>query len=326
MAYPNETPHQGTGGQGEFRAPQAPSPAAGQHDSSGWDTQTGGDQSTKDQAKDVAAHTSDRAKDVAGTARSEAGAVKDTAKDAGGHVVETAKQEGAQVLDEAKFQGRRLLDESMTELKTQAGTGQHKIAELVRSLGSELKSMSDADQDGMLSDYVARAQRFSDDAANWLESNEPDEVMDSVRRYAARNPWQFLAISAGVGFVGARLVRGLQAAKSDEEERQSLSSPTPTPTGGYNQGYVAAPGAVPRRESGYRETTFVEPGTVTSTTGTAGTQGLGATAGAVRGTGTPGDPGYREEPGVPDVEAESQYEDVTRERPQRQDPWGQGLR
>lgn len=315
MAYPNETPPRGTGGQGEFRAPQAPSPVGGQHDSSGWDTHAA-DESKKDQAKNVASHTGDRAKDVAGTAQGEARAVKDTAKDAGGHVAETAKQEAGQVLDEAKFQGRRLLDDSMTELKSQAGTGQNRIAELVRSLGQELKSMSDADQDGMLSDYVARAQQFSDDTANWLESNEPDQVIDSVRRYAARNPWQFLAISAGVGFVGARLFRGLQGAKSDEEQRQALSSsPATGRTTGYNDGYVAAPGATPRRESGYRETTFVE-----------GSGAAAGAAGTVRATDTPGEPRFPEEPFTPGAPAESQYEDVSPERPQRQDPWGQGLR
>ncbi|SDY76724.1 hypothetical protein SAMN05428934_10462 [Tessaracoccus flavus] len=178
--------------------------------------------STKDQAKEVASHTGDRAKDVAGTAAAEAGAVKDTATAAGAQVAETAKQQAGNVAAEAKFQTRRLVDESVAELKTQAGTGQHHLAELIRSLSGELQSMANGtNESGPMVDLVSRAERFGNDAASWLDSKQPDDVMAEVRRYAARNPWKFLAISAGVGFVGARLARGLQGAKADENDSRS---------------------------------------------------------------------------------------------------------
>ncbi|NHB84512.1 hypothetical protein G7085_07590 [Tessaracoccus sp. HDW20] len=216
----------------------------------------------------VAARTGDRAKDVTATAKDEAKEVADTAKDAGGHVVETAKQEAATVVDEAKVQGKRLLDESMCELRAQAGTGQQMVAELARSLSGELRSMSEADQDGMLGRYMDKAQRFSDEAAAWLESRRPDEVLESVRRYAARNPWQFLAISAGVGFIGARIVRGLQGAKADEERlaqpaagyRPVAGMPVTPPASQFADPYVASTqGAAPRRESRMSNRTFAEP-------------------------------------------------------------------
>lgn len=246
MAYPNETPFQGTGGTNEYGAPQVTTPVPATPPADAWTTQSRSD-STTDTAKDVAAHTGDRAKEAAGTVKDEAGAVAGTAKEAGGHVVETAKQEAAVVLEEAKFQGRRLLDESVSELRTQAGAGQHKVAALARELGSELKTISDADPDGMLSDYVNRAQRFTDDAAQWLDSRGPDELMAEVRRYAARKPWQFLAISAGVGFVGARLLRGLKDAESDD------TNPTAPSTPRYD------PSPVARRQSVVPEGTFIEP-------------------------------------------------------------------
>ncbi len=194
--------------------------------------------------------TGDRVKDVAGTARDEAAAVTDTAKEAGGHVVDTAKQEAGEVLEEAKVQGRRLLDESMYEFRAQADTGQKKVAELARSLSGELRSMADADSDGMLAEYVDRAQRLSDEAAQWLESRQPDEVLESVRRYAARNPWQFLAISAGVGFIGARVYRGLHDAKADRvspspSRRGAAGCPRRNPTS-------APPGHLRGRRRGVR--------------------------------------------------------------------------
>lgn len=196
----------------------------------------------------------DRVTDVAARARDEAAAVTDTAKEAGGHVVDTAKQEAGEVLEEAKVQGRRLLDESMYEFRAQADTGQKKVAELARSLSGELRSMAEADSDGMLAEYVDRAQRLSDEAAQWLESRQPDEVLESVRRYAARNPWQFLAISAGVGFIGARVYRGLHDAKADRVEPVSrrgvgqsmpASNPTPLLPDTYAAGSLASEAQLP---------------------------------------------------------------------------------
>lgn len=180
--------------------------------------------STKDQAKQVASHTGDRAKDVAGNAAMEAGAVKDSAVQAGSEVVESAKQQAGNVASEAKYQTRRLVDEGVAELRTQAGTGQAHLAELIRSLSGELSSMANnTSESGPMVDLVSKAERFGDEAATWLDTKQPDDVLAEVRRYAARNPWKFLAISAGVGFVGARLVRGLQGAKSDAEQPTYLA-------------------------------------------------------------------------------------------------------
>lgn len=176
-----------------------------------------------DDAKRVASDAGDRAKGVAHTAQDEAGHVKDTAKEAGGHVAETAKAEAGNVYGETKHQGKQLLDEGLREARTQAGNAQSQIAGFVRSLSDEAASLSrGATQRGPLLDLVDQADRFGHDAADWLDRNSPDDVVDSVRRYAARNPWQFLAISAGVGFVAARLVRGLKRDDSQDFESQPL--------------------------------------------------------------------------------------------------------
>lgn len=165
-----------------------------------------------DEKKDVAARASDRAQDVAGTAKDEAGAIKDTAMAAGSDVADSVTQQAGNVAHEVGHQSRRLLDEGVSELQTQAGAGQQRLAELSRSLGDELRSMTTTgDSSGPITDLATNAQGLFDDAAHWLEHNEPGDVLESVRRYASRNPWTFLAISAGVGFVGARIVRGLQS-------------------------------------------------------------------------------------------------------------------
>lgn len=169
-----------------------------------------------DEAKRLASDAGDRAKDVAGTARDDAKQVADTAKQEASHVADAAKQEAGQVVETAKAQGKQLLDEGAAELRTQAGAGQSRIAGIVRSMTDELGEMTrNSSQNGIVTDLAKRASRLGDDAASFLENNEPDRVVDEVRRYAARNPWTFLAISAGIGFVASRFVKGLQ---SDDDQ------------------------------------------------------------------------------------------------------------
>lgn len=189
----------------------------------------------KEQAKQAASRAGDRAKDVAGSAQQEAGAVKDTAVSAGSDVADSVAEQAGNVAHEVGQQSRRLVDEGVSELQSQAGTGQQRLAELSRSFGGELQSMTaNTDQSGPITDLASSAQHLFDDAANWLERNEPADVLDSVRRYAARNPWKFLAISAGVGFVGARIVRGLQKQDS-APTRPALNVPA-----GYHGNQTAA--------------------------------------------------------------------------------------
>ncbi len=181
--------------------------------------------SKKDAAKRVASDAGDRAKDVAGTAKQETERVADAAKSASSDVADTAKHEAGNVAQEAGKQSRRVLDEGMSELQSQAGAGQQRLAEMARSFGSELQSMTrNSDQSGPVTDLASSAEQVFDNAANWLERTEPSDVLDSVRRYASRNPWQFLAISAGVGFVGARIVRGLKSSSDEHQSRSAVTS------------------------------------------------------------------------------------------------------
>lgn len=266
MTYPNQPPT--SGGIPSTERDVAPNPLDRQHDTSGHDS--GGKQ---DQAKQVASQAGDRAKDVAGTAQREAEAVKGTAKAEASDVADTAKKEAGNVAHEAGRQSRRLVDEGTSELQSQAVAGQQRLAEMARSYGSELESMTQhSDESGPVTELANSASRMLDDAANWLERNEPSDVLDSVRRYAARNPWQFLAISAGVGFIGARVVRGLQ--KSDGDARPELDRPT-APRGGGAPAAVGAPAweGGPRRGPGERAEPGSTPGTTVPPMGESGAMG-----------------------------------------------------
>lgn len=150
-----------------------------------------------------------------------AGDVKDVGLAAGKDVLETAKVEGAQVVEEAKVQGRRLLDESVSELRSQASTVQSRLADTVQALTDELRTMAAApDADGPLADLANAGHDYGERAAAWLRDNDLDQALSGVRRYAARNPWAFLAIAGGAGLLVGRLARGLRDAAEPDVARR----------------------------------------------------------------------------------------------------------
>lgn len=158
-----------------------------------------------------------RARDAAASVTKPASDVADTAKQAGQDVAQTAKAEVGEVVAEAKYQGRKVWDEGLTEVRSQAASAQDKIADLVQSLSDELRAMAGAQEaNGPLAGLASQGQELSERAASWLRDNDPDQALAGVRRYAARNPWTFLAIAAGAGLVAGRLARGLQGAASDD--------------------------------------------------------------------------------------------------------------
>lgn len=152
-----------------------------------------------------------RAREAAASVKQPAADVAETAKQAGHDVAQTAKAEVGDVVAEAKNQGRKVWDEGLVEVRSQASSAQSKLADLVQSLSDELRAMAGAqDADGPLAGLASQGQELSERAATWLRDNEPDQALASVRRYAARNPWTFLAIAAGAGLVAGRLARGLK--------------------------------------------------------------------------------------------------------------------
>lgn len=159
-----------------------------------------------------------KAKDAAASVSGPATDVKDSAVAAGKDVLATAKSEGGQVVDEAKLQGRRLLDESVSELRTQASSVQARLADTVQALTDELRAMADApDANGPVAGLAHTGQQYGDRAASWLRDNDLDQALVGVRRYAARNPWTFLAVAGGAGLLVGRLARGLKDAGSPDE-------------------------------------------------------------------------------------------------------------
>ena len=149
------------------------------------------------------------------TAKSEAANVKDTAADAASEVKEVAKGEVSNVASEAKYQTRNLVDQTRTELRGQAINQQSQLAAKLQGWSSELGSMaSRSDQSGQMTDLASEAARRGGEIAHWLDTHEPADVLEEVRRFARRRPVAFLALAAAAGLVAGRLTRGAVAANT----------------------------------------------------------------------------------------------------------------
>jgi small-conductance mechanosensitive channel len=135
------------------------------------------------------------------------------AAEAGQHVAGVAKEQVGQVASEAGRQAKDLLDQARTELSTQGGAQQQRLASSLNSLGDELHSMAhNSDQNGVATDLAKQAASKTRDVASWLESREPGDVLEEVKAFARQRPMAFLALALGAGLVAGRLTRGFKDA------------------------------------------------------------------------------------------------------------------
>jgi hypothetical protein len=152
---------------------------------------------------------------TADVAKSEAANVKDAAAGAATGVKEVAKGETAYVAHEAKYQTRNLMDQTRSELRGQARNQQSNLALKLNGWASELGSMAaKSDESGPMTDLAGEASRRLGEFAHWLDSHEPADLLDEVRRFARRRPGTFLALAAAAGIVTGRLTRGAVAANT----------------------------------------------------------------------------------------------------------------
>ena len=192
------------------------------------------------------------------TAKGEATNVKDTAAGAASGVKDVAKSEVSNVAGEAKYQARNLVDQTRSELQGQVTNQQSQLASRLNGWASELGSMaSKSDDSGPMTDLAHEASRRGGEIAHWLDTHEPADLLDEVKRFARRRPVAFLALAAAAGVVAGRVTRGAVAANTSVD---SDNEPTPARAydsdvydrGGYDGG-VQGSGAYGTRtyQSGY---------------------------------------------------------------------------
>src|SRR5690606_5065529 len=133
-------------------------------------------------------------------------------------------------------QARSLFDQTTSELGSQAGNQQQRLAEGLRSLAQQFGSMAEgsSDSSGQATGLVREASQRTETLASWLEQREPGDVLEEVRRFARRRPGAFIAIAAGVGVLAGRMTRGLTSG-GDEQ-----GPGTPGYVGGESGSYAGA--------------------------------------------------------------------------------------
>ena len=180
-------------------------------------------------------------------AKDEAGKVKDTAVDAGKQVAATAKDEAANVAAETKQQAKSLFGAVSSEVQTQAGTQQQKIASSMHALSKELGGMaSGSAESGPLTDLAHEGARRGGEIASWLENHEPRDVLREVQSFARRRPVVFLALCGFAGVLAGRLTRGAVAANTELDSPSSDKPDVEPPRRALDTsaGYQAAPASM----------------------------------------------------------------------------------
>lgn len=211
------------------------------------------------------------------SAVSEAAEVGKSAAKRTGEVAGVVGEQAKQVVSETGAQARHVFEEGVDQLREQVSEGQHKLAGGLRSLADQLRQMSDrTDESGMAAELIEQVSERISDAASWLESREPSDLVHEVRRFARQRPGMFLAGAAVAGVVVGRLTRNvLASSKSTESDagqrrdgigangQSDLSAHQVTPTASPHAAAVPPTGGESRQQqvvpAGQYETNPVLP-------------------------------------------------------------------
>ncbi|MET0713595.1 MAG: hypothetical protein ABWY57_01665 [Mycetocola sp.] len=184
----------------------------------------------------------------------------DRVRGAGSHIAGTAADEAANVKNEVGYQAKNLVGQVRTQVTGQVSTQKDRAADGIRTVSDQLRSMADSSEtDGMASNLVSQAASRAGDVAGWLESRDPADLLNEVKRFARRRPGVFIAIAAGTGIVVGRLAKslasgndssdqdtGYRAARTDyigEDPTIATTGSTYTGTTAYGEtGYTTTPG------------------------------------------------------------------------------------
>jgi hypothetical protein len=222
-----------------------------------YDYQTGQPSSTDGSRTDAAREA---ARDTAHTAKDQASGVAHSAAESGQHLANEAKGEAKGVGREAGQQAKQLLDQGRSQLTSEAGAQQQKLASSIRSFSSELGSMAESSQEkGMATDLARQASQRLDDVAGFFENREPGELLGEVKRFAQNRPGTFLALAAGAGLLAGRLTRGIKEVSDDDGDdravgtygRESSGTPAYGAAEYGAQGVAGTYGGTPTRTSAY---------------------------------------------------------------------------
>ncbi|MEW1979538.1 hypothetical protein AB0333_01240 [Citricoccus sp. NPDC079358] len=154
-------------------------------------------------------------------AQQEAGRLGSEAQSAARDVAGTAQEEAVHLKDETMTQVKDLADSAKQEASSQLSTQKDRLAAQSRTVSDDLERISRGEkpESDLVNQAVSKLSERARHLTEQLESKEPMDLLDDVRRFAARRPGTFLAIAAGVGLVAGRLSRGVKDAHDDGQHQ-----------------------------------------------------------------------------------------------------------
>lgn len=192
---------------------------------------------SKDDAEEPTLSTEDRKVEEV---KEEARSLAEDGKESVSHLSEAAQREVGDVMDDVKEQSTNLLNELGSDVRAQAATQQERIAENLRQISNEFRGMLDSsDASGTATSLVDQAARHSGNAADWLQSRDPDDLLEEVKGFARRRPGAFLGIALGAGLLAGRITRN---AGSGPDSPKKETSPSARPS---NLGEPRTPAPLP---------------------------------------------------------------------------------
>jgi hypothetical protein len=168
------------------------------------------DTSTADRAQQTASAAADESKHVAGVAASEAKSVAGE-----------AAQQARGVVDDAVTQVRGQLDDQGRQQK-------ERLAGTLATFGDDLGRMAE-NGSGLAADVAQEVSQRVQSLSRHLDSHQPGELLDDVRRFARQRPGTFLLGALAAGVVVGRLLRGTKDAIEAAEGGGTDGTPRRTP-------------------------------------------------------------------------------------------------
>jgi len=162
--------------------------------------------------------------------------VADATKGAVGQTAGTAKQEAGAVAAQATDHIKDIADQARSQVSEQAGTATQKLSESVKALAAQLRSLSDSagpdagPTKGVAGQLADRGERL----ASYLEGQQPGDILNDARGFAARRPGGFLLGALAAGMATGRVVRGAAADAKDHHPAPVTPPPSYDPPAPYS--------------------------------------------------------------------------------------------
>ncbi|GIH78393.1 hypothetical protein [Planobispora longispora] len=149
------------------------------------------------------------------------------AKSAAGEVAETAKEQTRAVAGEARHQARRVAGQLRDRVGEQAQHQSRRAAQGIRQWSDDLSSMKEAVKpDSPVHGAVQQIADSGRRAADYLEEHGLAGVVDEVQNFARRRPGLFLAGALVAGFLAGRVAKATTGVTSSDTGSGTTSTGT----------------------------------------------------------------------------------------------------